>query len=264
MELTGEVVIMAARERVWSALNDCATLQACIPGCEEVIDESPTVRRARLMVKVGPVRARFSGKLSLSEVLEPQSCLMGFEGSGGAAGMASGRAEVRLFEQDGQGGQTRLTYRVTASVGGKLGQIGGRLLDASARQLADQFFVALRELLAKENPAAQATIDRLVNAPVNQPVNQSAEHPRAADSSAHDDEVAQHGGTPHPAALGTEPVRTGAGLAVAPQRQELPRANHSEGQTSNAQPNLESLRIRWFFMGVAATGFGVCLGAILF
>jgi carbon monoxide dehydrogenase subunit G len=264
MELTGEVVIMAARERVWSALNDCATLQACIPGCEEVIDESPTVRRARLMVKVGPVRARFSGKLSLSEVLEPQSCLMGFEGSGGAAGMASGRAEVRLFEQDGQGGQTRLTYRVTASVGGKLGQIGGRLLDASARQLADQFFVALRELLAKENPAAQATIDRLVNAPVNQPVNQSAEHPRAADASAHDDEVAQQGGAPHPAALGTEPVRTGAGLAVAPQRQELPRANHSEGQTSNAQPNLESLRIRWFFMGVAATGFGVCLGAILF
>jgi len=140
MELTGEIIIPAPRESVWSALNDASTLQACIPGCEEVIDESPTVRRARVMIKVGPVRARFNGRVTLSEIEPPSRCVMSFEGSGGAAGMASGRSEVELHETpDG----TRLTYTVKASVGGKLGQIGGRMIDASAKQLADQFFAAL-------------------------------------------------------------------------------------------------------------------------
>jgi len=145
MELNGEVVMNAPRERVWAALNNAAVLQACIPGCEEVVDESSTVRHARVMVKVGPVRARFNGRVTLSEVDAPQRCVMGFEGSGGAAGMASGRSQVHLHE-DGDG--TRLTYTVKASVGGKLGQIGGRMMDASAKQLADQFFEALRTQLA--------------------------------------------------------------------------------------------------------------------
>ena len=137
MELTGEVIIDAPRERVWSALNDASALQACIPGCEEVIDESPTVRRARVMVKMGPVRARFNGRVTLSEVEPPSRCVMSFEGSGGAAGMASGRSQVELHEATPDG--TRLTYTVKASVGGKLGQVGGRMIDASAKQLADQF-----------------------------------------------------------------------------------------------------------------------------
>lgn len=144
MELNGEVVIQATRDKVWAALNDAAVLQNCIPGCEQVIDESPTVRQVKLMVKMGPVRARFQGRVTLSEVLEPERCVMAFEGSGGAAGMASGRSEVELIED---GDSTRLTYTVKASVGGKLGQIGGRMMDASAKQLADQFFTALREQL---------------------------------------------------------------------------------------------------------------------
>jgi carbon monoxide dehydrogenase subunit G len=145
MELNGEVLMNAPRERVWAALNDAAVLQSCIPGCEDVQDDSPTERRVRVMVKVGPVRARFNGKVTLSEVTAPERCVMGFEGSGGAAGMASGRSQVELVPQ---GDDTRLTYTVKASVGGKLGQIGGRLMDASAKQLADQFFDNLRAHLA--------------------------------------------------------------------------------------------------------------------
>ncbi len=145
MELIGEVVMDAPRERVWVALNDAAVLQACIPGCEQVSDESPDVRVVRVMVKMGPVRARFNGRITMSEVEAPQRCVMAFEGSGGAAGMASGRSQVELREE---GGGTVLTYTVKASVGGKLGQIGGRMMDASAKQLADQFFAALRKRLA--------------------------------------------------------------------------------------------------------------------
>jgi hypothetical protein len=152
MELVGEVAIPASRERVWDALNDRAVLQSCIPGCEELVDESPTVRKARVMVKVGPVRARFNGRMTLTESEAPQRCVLGFEGSGGAAGMASGRSQVELHED---GGGTRLTYAVKAAVGGRLGQIGGRMIDASAKQLADQFFDALRAHLA---PAAAPAV----------------------------------------------------------------------------------------------------------
>jgi hypothetical protein len=152
MELAGEVLIDAPRERVWAALNDPTVLQASIPGCEELVDTSPTERSARVMVKVGPVRARFTGKVTLSEVQPPHRCRLGFEGSGGAAGMASGHSQVELHEQDGG---TRLTYTVKASVAGKLGQIGGRMIDASARQLADQFFEAFKAQVAPlpEQPA---------------------------------------------------------------------------------------------------------------
>jgi carbon monoxide dehydrogenase subunit G len=157
MELVGEVTIPAPRERVWQALNDAAVLQSCIPGCEELVEESPTVRKARVMIKVGPVRARFSGRMTLTEVDAPQRCVMGFEGSGGAAGMASGRSQVELHEH-AEG--TRLTYAVKAAVAGKLGQIGGRMIDASAKQLADQFFEALRSHLAPASaqPAAPASL----------------------------------------------------------------------------------------------------------
>ena len=161
MELNGEVVMDARREQVWAALHDAAVLQACIPGCEQVIEESPEVRQVRVMVRMGPVRARFNGHVTLSEVQPPQRCVLTFEASGGAAGLASGRSQVELHED---GAQTRLTYTVKASVGGKLGQIGGRMMDASAKQLADQFFAALREHLSP-TPAAgpeSAALDSIV------------------------------------------------------------------------------------------------------
>jgi len=149
MELTGEVRVAAPRENVWHALNDASTLMQCIPGCEEVEITSETERHVRLLVKAGPVRARFVGKITLSDVVANSACVMNFEGSGGAAGMATGKSSVQLSD-DGTG--TRVTYTATASVGGKLGQIGARMLDAASKQMADQFFERLSLALGTEAP----------------------------------------------------------------------------------------------------------------
>ena len=231
MELTGAVVMEAKRAQVWDALNDAAVLQACIPGCEEVVNESDTVRRARVMIKLGPVRARFNGTLTLSEVVAPERCLMSFEGSGGAAGMASGRSQVELIEE---GGQTRVTYTVQASVGGKLGQIGGRLLDASARQLADQFFAALRAHLAPTEEVGTV----LAEVPLPEPSSASSEAPSAHPSkppSAHPSTVLAESAS----LVSTIPVES------SPLAAEFPR-------------------LFWFVMGVVSTAFSVWLGSRLF
>jgi uncharacterized protein len=230
MELIGDVAIAAPRAQVWAALNDPAVLQACIPGCEQVTDESPDVRLVKLMVKMGPVRARFQGRVTLSDVLEPERCVMTFEGSGGAAGMASGRSQVTLVEEDGEedgGAATRLSYTVKASVGGKLGQIGGRMMDASAKQLADQFFSALGAQLA---PAE--------NAPDAPAAGQVASMPAATVSVAETAPAALH--------ANAGPVLQPTGTAV-----------------TNASLNNELHRLLWFVMGAASTGFGVWLGARL-
>jgi len=154
MELTGEVRIHAPRERVWHALNDARTLMACIPGCEEVDITSATERHVRLLVKAGPVRARFVGKIVLSDVFAGSACVMNFEGSGGTAGMATGRSSVQLLD-DGDG--TVVRYTATASVGGKLGQIGARMLDAASKQMADQFFQRLSQSLDDAHGQAPGT-----------------------------------------------------------------------------------------------------------
>lgn len=149
MELTGDIVIGAPRDRVWAALDDPDVLVRCIPGCESMEVLSPTDRSARLRVKVGPVRANFSGQVRMSEVRPGQGCVLSFDGSGGAAGMAKGVSQIELSDE---GEATRLRYTVQASVGGKLGQVGGRMIDAAAKQMADQFFAALGAHLAP--PAA--------------------------------------------------------------------------------------------------------------
>ena len=235
MDLAGEVAIPAPRERVWQALNDPAVLRACIPGCEDLVDESPTVRRARVLVKLGPVRARFDGRVTLSEVEAPQRCVLGFEGSGGAAGIASGRAQMELHEE---GTATRITYVVKAAVGGKLGQIGGRMIDASARQLADQFFEALRGQFA----TATAT-------------------PAQTDTSS--DVIA--GSTRNPDGARTSatwiPGQARDDMQEAPVH--IPQAPRSSPQAPLALPTSEAHRVLWFLLGVAATGFGVWLGRVL-
>ena len=147
MELQGEQIIRATRERVWQALNDPAVLVKCVPGCESIDKVSDTETHARMLAKIGPVRARFDGKITMSEIEVPAGCTLSFEGSGGAAGMAKGKSVVTLLEQaDG----TCLRYTVQASVGGKLGQIGGRLIDASAKKMADDFFRAFNEQLTPQ------------------------------------------------------------------------------------------------------------------
>ena len=155
MELTGEVRIAAGRESVWNALNDERTLMQCIPGCEEVEITSPTERHVRLLVKAGPVRARFVGKITLSDVTPGSACVMNFEGSGGTAGMATGHSSVQLSDD---GDATLVRYTATASVGGKLGQIGARMLDAASKQMADQFFSRLANALCASPAEAMAEI----------------------------------------------------------------------------------------------------------
>ena len=141
MELTGDILVNAPRDKVWAALNDPAILLRCIPGCEHIEVVSPSEKQVRVLVRVGPVRARFVGKIRMDQVRAAQGCVLHFEGSGGAAGMASGSSSVELADE---GDGTRLRYTAQASVGGKLGQIGGRMMDAAAKQMADQFFAALQ------------------------------------------------------------------------------------------------------------------------
>ncbi len=137
MDMSGDRIIPAPRDVVWRALNDPAVLKAAIPGCQELEMTGEHAMRAVAAVKVGPVQTRFAGKVSLHDVDAPNAYRIEGEGQGGAAGFAKGGAAVRLADADGG---TRLSYDVKAQVGGKLAQLGGRMVDATAKQMADAFF----------------------------------------------------------------------------------------------------------------------------
>src|SRR5687767_1540004 len=138
MVMTGEQQLAAPREKVWAMLNDPAVLKACIPGCEtlDVIGENEF--QAVATNKIGPVKARFKGKVRLSDINPPTSYKISGEGDGGVAGFAKGGASVSLSDKDGG---TLLTYNVEAQIGGKLAQLGQRLVNGAAKKLADDFFV---------------------------------------------------------------------------------------------------------------------------
>lgn len=213
----------APRNEVWAAINNPAVLARCIPGCESMEATSDTERTARVAVKIGPVRARFTGHIRMQDVRPGEGCTLQFEGSGGAAGMAKGQSSVTLSDE-GEG--TRLSYTAQASVGGKLGQVGGRMIDAAAKQMADQFFTALQaELAPPEEPAA---------APQSEAVPAAAESAAAA-----------------PVAMAA-PVRTSpASVRVAPTA-AAPAAGG------------EGVRVLWFALGALSTGFGVWIASLLF
>ena len=137
MKMSGEEVIAAPREAVWKALNDTDVLKKCIPGCETITRHSPTKMEARVVIKVGPVKAGFTGVVSLTDMDPPNGYRISGEGKGGLAGFATGGADVRL-ETVPEG--TKLSYDVDAQVGGKLAMLGSRLIDSTARSLAEQFF----------------------------------------------------------------------------------------------------------------------------
>jgi carbon monoxide dehydrogenase subunit G len=203
------------------ALNDPVVLTTCIPGCEAVEQVGPLEKTARMMVKVGPVRAKFSGRIVMSDVIEAESCAMTFEGSGGAAGMARGRSQVSLSDE---GENTRLHYTVQASVAGKLGLVGGRMIDGAAKQMADQFFNAFQLYLAPAQPDA----DKLPT---------DSETPEV---------------TPNPlVATARNPELMAAQATVA------------QSPTNKLPEDLEWLRVKWFALGVLATAVGVWLGAQL-
>ncbi|MHC1950402.1 carbon monoxide dehydrogenase subunit G [Bradyrhizobium sp. UFLA06-06] len=137
MNIEGSHCVAASREVVWAALNDPVVLCACIPGCESIEAQGPNEMTAVVVVKVGPVRARFTGRVKLTGIDPPNGYTIVGEGQGGIAGHAKGEAQVRLVS-DAAG--TVLTYAVTSQVGGKLAQLGLRLIEGTARKLAVEFF----------------------------------------------------------------------------------------------------------------------------
>ena len=229
MELAGEVLIGVPPQQVWAALNDADVLRRCIPGCEEVRQITPTETHTRVLLKMGPVRARFVGKILMSDVRPGEGCTLNFEGSGGAAGFARGSSVVSLVAQEAG---TRLQYSASASIGGKLGQIGGRMIDASAKQMADQFFGSFRGLLdgtASVGDAARASADAGA-ATSAQASLQARPHAAAVPAGAY---AANHA--------------TGAGM------------QGTGTVTAGATLTGESVRVLWFVLGMASTGFGVWL-----
>lgn len=145
MELAGEYTIPAPREKVWQALNDPEVLAACIPGCEELEKVSDNAFTAKVKIKIGPVSVKFAGAVTLEDLDPPKGYSIVGEGKGGVAGFAKGGAKVTLEDV---AGETVLRYIADAQVGGKLAQIGSRLIAGTARKLADKFFSALVETIA--------------------------------------------------------------------------------------------------------------------
>lgn len=154
MELTGQYKIPASPQEVWEALNDSEVLKQSIPGCEDVEKLSETEFNAVTRTKIGPVSARFSGRIELTDLNPPKSFRINGEGTGGAAGFAKGGASVKLEEEDGG---TRLSYEVSAKVGGKLAQVGQRLIDSTAKKMSDEFFANFSRIAGGEAVEAAET-----------------------------------------------------------------------------------------------------------
>lgn len=187
MDLKGEYRIAAPREHVWALINDPQVLRDCIPGCESLDGSLEEGFSARVTTRVGPVKATFAGAVSLSNIKAPESYTISGEGKGGVAGFAKGGADVHLAEENGE---TILTYLAKAQVGGKLAQLGARLIDSTAKKLADEFFAGL---------AARATA------------------PSSGLTEAQFEMVAATVGAPEPAARSTEPLAPPpAAVAVQP------------------------------------------------
>lgn len=151
MDMTGEQRIPIGQQAVWEALNDPEVLKACIPGCESIERVSETEHHVALTAAVGPVKAKFKGKMLLADLDPPNAYRIAFEGQGGVAGFAKGEARVTL-KPDGT--DTLMNYSVHAQIGGKLAQVGSRLIDAAAKKLADEFFGAFNARVAPQAGAA--------------------------------------------------------------------------------------------------------------
>ena len=171
MDMTGEQRIAASREEVWRALNDPEILRQAITGAESVERISDTEFQATVTAKIGPVKATFKGKVKLSDIDPPNGYTITGEGKGGAAGFAKGGAKVRLTED---GGETVLTYEVTALVGGKLAQIGSRLVDGAAKKMAGEFFEKFTEIVAGAPGAAEPEAEPVAATTVPAPVEPAA------------------------------------------------------------------------------------------
>src|SRR5205814_2975084 len=163
MEMSSTRVVHAARDVVWNALNDPAVLKQCIPGCESLERVSDSEWRAVVAAKVGPVSARFNGTMRIVDPTPPTGYTLKFQGQGGAAGFANGEAKVSLATSDG--GDTALSYTAKANVGGKLAQIGSRLIDGAAAKMADDFFARFAARVAPPEKVTAAAAPATAAAP---------------------------------------------------------------------------------------------------
>ena len=168
MDMTGEYRIPAPREKVWAALNDPETLKKSLPGCQSLEKVSETQFAATVVAKVGPVKAKFNGHVELQNLNPPESYTISGEGKGGAAGFAKGGADVRLAEAGAE--ETVLSYTAKADVGGKLAQLGSRLIDGTAKKMADEFFENFRQQLTPAAPAEAEVVAEAVPARAPEPV----------------------------------------------------------------------------------------------
>lgn len=172
MDFSGEYRIPAPRQKVWEALNDPAILQQAIPGCESLEKTGDNELKASVRMRIGPVSAKFGGKVTLSDFDPPASYRISGEGQGGAAGFAKGGAVVKLAED---GTDTVLTYNADAQVGGKIAQVGARLIEGTAKKLADEFFGKFAELVASAAPPQPQSLGAAaVSPPESAPVSPSA------------------------------------------------------------------------------------------
>jgi carbon monoxide dehydrogenase subunit G len=158
MEMAGERRIAATPQRVWEALNDPEVLRLCIPGCQSLVKEADDRFSAIAQIKIGPIGARFKGAVTLTDLDPPNGYTISGQGNGGVAGNAKGMAKVRL-SHDGPG--TLLAYDVDAQVGGRMAQLGGPLIDATARNMADKFFTKFSEVVSGETAAASPAVAAL-------------------------------------------------------------------------------------------------------
>lgn len=179
MRMSGEQRIAAPRARVWAALNDPEVLRQCIPGCQSLTKEADDRLRATVEIKIGPIGAKFDGAVTLSDLNPPESYTITGQGQGGTVGSAKGGAKVRLTEA---GSETLLSYEVDAEVGGRLAQLGGPIIDATAKQLSAKFFRQFAEVVA--GPTATLAATAAVPAGVTAPAAPTAAPPAAASSAA--------------------------------------------------------------------------------
>ena len=171
MDMQGSRQLAISQQQAWDALNDPAVLKACIPGCDKVEPTGENQYTIGMALKIGPVSAKFSGKITLSDINPPASYKLSFEGQGGPAGFGKGSAEVRLTPNEGG---CELSYTVHASVGGKIAQLGQRLIDGAAKSMAEDFFRRFDEEMQRQHPESYAAKVEAVTASGAVPVTSKA------------------------------------------------------------------------------------------
>lgn len=187
MDMQGNRSLAVSQRQAWDALNDPDVLKACIPGCDKVEASGDNQYAVGMALKIGPVAAKFAGKIRLSDIVAPETYKINFEGQGGVAGFGKGTAEVRLTPQ---GSGCELDYTVHATVGGKVAQLGQRLIDGTAKSMAEDFFKRFDEAMQKAHPEAYAARDAAQAAAESTVATEGTSGPAAAGTSA------QGGGIP--------------------------------------------------------------------